>query len=130
MGIQPVSYTHLAGGTISITGSGTGIILEGTGAGKITNAGTIALAAGSVGVYGKSGAKIDFPVTINGTGGTGIYAESGTVVSGTINAENSKDTVAVYLADNTASVNGAVITAGEVTNITTGSAIGLSLIHI
>ncbi|WP_462425280.1 autotransporter-associated N-terminal domain-containing protein [Fusobacterium sp. THCT13E1] len=116
-----------AGGTISITGSGTGIILEGTGAGKITNAGTIALAAGSVGVYGKSGAKIDFPVTINGTGGTGIYAESGTVVSGTINAGNSKDTVAVYLADNTASVNGAVITAGEVTNITTGSAIGLYL---
>ncbi|WP_232044082.1 autotransporter-associated N-terminal domain-containing protein [Fusobacterium ulcerans] len=116
-----------AGGTISITGSGTGIILEGTGAGKITNAGTIALAAGSVGVYGKSGAKIDFPVTINGTGGTGIYAESGTVVSGTINAGNSKDTVAVYLADDTASVNGAVITAGEVTNIATGSAIGLYL---
>ncbi len=90
---------------------------------KITNAGTITLAANSVGVYGDN-AKIDFPVTINGTSGTGIYAESGSVVSGTINAGNSKDTVAVYLADNTASINGAVITAGGVTST---SSIGLYL---
>ena len=111
------------GGTINLTGTGTGIVLDNTGAGKITNAGTITLAANSVGIYGDN-AKIDFPVTINGTSGTGIYAESGSVVSGTINAGNSKDTVAVYLADNTASVNGAVITAGGVTST---SSIGLYL---
>ena len=111
------------GGTINLTGTGTGIVLDNTGAGKITNAGTITLAANSVGVYGDN-AKIDFPVTINGTSGTGIYAESGSVVSGTINAKNSKDTVAVYLADNTASINGAVITAGGVTST---SSIGLYL---
>ncbi|RGY57786.1 autotransporter-associated N-terminal domain-containing protein, partial [Fusobacterium ulcerans] len=112
-----------AGGTINLTGAGTGIVLDNTGAGKITNAGTITLAANSVGVYGDN-AKIDFPVTINGTSGTGIYAENGSVVSGTVNAGNSKDTVAVYLADNTASVNGAVITAGGVTST---SSIGLYL---
>ncbi|WP_339010620.1 autotransporter-associated N-terminal domain-containing protein [Fusobacterium varium] len=112
-----------AGGTINLTGAGTGIVLDNTGAGKVTNAGTITLAANSVGIYGDN-AKIDFPVTINGTSGTGIYAENGSVVSGTINAGNSKDTVAVYLADSTASVNGAVITAGGVTST---SSIGLYL---
>ena len=60
-----------AGGTINLTGAGTGIVLDNTGAGKITNAGTITLAANSVGVYGDN-AKIDFPVTINGTSGTWI----------------------------------------------------------
>ncbi|WP_462424807.1 autotransporter-associated N-terminal domain-containing protein [Fusobacterium sp. THCT13E1] len=112
-----------AGGTINLTGAGTGIVLDNTGAGKVTNAGTITLAANSVGIYGDN-AKIDFPVTINGTSGTGIYAENGSVVSGTINAGNSKDTVVVYLADSTASVNGAVITAGGVTST---SSIGLYL---
>ncbi|PWM25072.1 MAG: autotransporter-associated N-terminal domain-containing protein, partial [Limosilactobacillus fermentum] len=112
-----------AGGTINLTGAGTGIVLDNTGAGKVTNAGTITLAVNSVGIYGDN-AKIDFPVTINGTSGTGIYAENGSVVSGTINAGNSKDTVAVYLADSTASVNGAVITAGGVTST---SSIGLYL---
>ncbi|BBA49921.1 putative autotransporter [Fusobacterium varium] len=112
-----------AGGTINLTGAGTGIVLDNTGAGKVTNAGTITLAPSSVGVYGDN-AKIDFPVTVNGTSGTGIYAENGSVVSGTINAGNSKDTVAVYLADNTASVNGAEITAGGVTST---SSIGLYL---
>ncbi|WP_302428180.1 autotransporter-associated N-terminal domain-containing protein [Fusobacterium varium] len=113
-----------AGGTINLTGTGTGIALNGTGAGKITNAGTLNLSTNSVGVYGNNNAKIDFPVTINGTSGTGVYVENGSVVSGAINAGNSKDTVAVYLKDNTASVNGAVITTGGVAST---SSVGLYL---
>lgn len=108
------------GGTISITGasgnSSTGIMLLGTTAGQVTNAGTLQLNSNdSIGIYGKD-SDIDFDVKVDGQqGGTGVFVEGTTsgTVSGKIDASGSKGTVALYVKNTLTTLAGAVITTGR-----------------
>ena len=92
----------------SITSNAVGIYLEDTDTNKIT-AGTLNIASGGVGVFGKN-AKIDFAVNVTGTGAVGVAAKSGSVISG--NVTTGQDSVGVYLLDDTVTFNGANIVTG------------------
>ena len=115
-------------GTINVNDQGTGILLDGTGTGQVTNAGVIALKTeNSIGIYAKNSAFVDFPVTIKGTQGIGVYAESGSVISGTIDASNSENTITVYLEDGNTILNGAKINTGKTSLGSTSTSLGLFL---
>jgi hypothetical protein len=117
------------GGTINITGSATaavGLYLDGTITGQVTNSGTLNLLnANSVGIYADNNAKVDFPVTLTGTAGIGLFADNGVVVSGTIDASGSINTTGMYLNGTTGATvtfNNGIIKAGQSPSLT---AIGL-----
>ncbi len=93
------------GGTIK--SDAIGIYLKDTTAGTVTNTGTLEIASGGVGVFGEN-AKIDFNVNVTGTGAVGVAASSNSVISG--NVTTGKNSVGVYVLDNSVSFNGANIT--------------------
>ncbi|MDU1893016.1 MAG: hypothetical protein E6767_20250, partial [Dysgonomonas sp.] len=104
------------GGTI--TADTVGIYLKNTDTNKIT-AGTLNIASGGVGVFGEN-AKIDFAVNVAGTGAVGVAAKTNSVISG--NITTGRDSVGVYLLDDTVTFNGANITTG--TN-NSGTSVGI-----
>jgi hypothetical protein len=115
------------GGTIRVGGSSSvGMYLDGTAAGQVTRAGTIDLQnASAVGIFADHGAVVDFPVTFAGQDGIGIYANNGALLSGTIDASGTTDTIAVYLSGatgNTVSFGNNEIKVGQSSG---GTALGI-----
>ena len=106
------------GGTI--TSNAVGIYLKDTTAGTVTNTGTLNIASGGVGVFGKD-ANIDFTVdTSTSIEAVGVVASGTSVISG--NITTGQDSVGVYILDDTVSFNGANITTG---NKNSGTSVGI-----
>ena len=110
--VENTNANFINSGTITVVGNGAAIALNATGANQVSNTGTLNLGVGSLGVYGENNSLMDFNLAITGTGATGVFANTGTIVSGNIDAGNSVDTLAAYLSDSTSTVNGSIITTG------------------
>jgi hypothetical protein len=111
------------GGTFTIN-NGTGIYILNTTAGAVTATGTLNLtSANALGVYA-DGAVVDFPVTLTGSLGAGLYATGATSITGTVDASGSNGTVAVYIGSGGAATtfSNATIKTGNA-----GSAVGVFL---
>ena len=103
-----------AGGTISVSGiQSVGIGLDGTGAGQVSDAGTLNLGADSVGVFASNNSVVDFPITLAGANGTGVFVEGGSTVTGNIDGSQGIDVVSVYLENATATLTNAQISTGQ-----------------
>jgi len=103
-----------AGGTISVSGiQSVGIGLDGTGTGQVSDAGTLNLGADSVGVFASNNSVVDFPITLAGANGTGVFVEGGSSVTGNIDGSQGIDVVSVYLENATATLTNAQISTGQ-----------------
>ncbi|MHD0318791.1 autotransporter-associated N-terminal domain-containing protein [Fusobacterium sp. THCT1E2] len=103
----------------TITSDAVGIYLKDTTAGTVANTGTLSIASGGVGVFGKD-ANIDFDVNVMGDGAIGVAASGNSVISGNIKTE--QDSVGVYILDNDVTFAGADITTG---NKNGGTSVGI-----
>ncbi|MDR3259376.1 MAG: autotransporter-associated N-terminal domain-containing protein [Fusobacteriaceae bacterium] len=84
------------GGIIRIN-DGTGIYLENTGAGDVIATGHLDITSGTaLGIYA-DGSVIDFPIILDGTGGTGVYAIGNSTISSILDGSTSTATVGLYL---------------------------------
>jgi hypothetical protein len=111
------------GGTIKIN-DGTGIYLKNTTSGNLVATGHLNITSGTaLGVYA-DGSVIDFPIILDGVGGTGVYAIGSSSISGTIDGRDSTGTVGLYL--NSGSV-GVVFNNPTIRSGTGASSVGIFL---
>jgi len=103
-------------GIIFVNPTGAGVYLDKTEKNQIQDIGTLRSLGGAVGVFAKE-SVVDFPVTLTGSGGIGVYA-TGTkttpvTILGTIDASGSQNTIGVYITNNYVTFDNALVKTGS-----------------